>query len=97
MRLTLLESDRSFLRSAECASLSILAHVGVVWLAVAMTEGGGQIPIDGTRRRSTYMTTAAPRQDTGALWDAYGVMTVSHPERSEGGMTQGMPPSLRSG
>jgi TonB family protein len=55
MRLTLLESDRSFLRSAECASLSILAHVGVVWLAVAMTDGGGQIPTDEREARVFFL------------------------------------------
>ena len=46
MRLTLLESDRSFLRSAECAFVSILAHAGVVWLAVVTTDGGRHIPTD---------------------------------------------------
>jgi hypothetical protein len=46
MHLTLLESDRGFLRSAECASLSILAHAGIVWLAVTKTAGGGQLPVD---------------------------------------------------
>lgn len=46
MRLTLLESDRSFFRSAECAVVSIVAHVGVVWLAVGATQGGGQLPAD---------------------------------------------------
>jgi TonB family protein len=35
MQLTLIESDRSFLRSAECAALSIMAHVGIVWAIVA--------------------------------------------------------------
>jgi len=55
MRLTLLESDRSFLRSAECASLSILAHAGLVWLAVAMTEGGGQIPTDEREARVFFL------------------------------------------
>ncbi|MGH7513788.1 MAG: energy transducer TonB [Gemmatimonadales bacterium] len=35
MQLTLLESDRSFLRSAECAALSILAHLGLVWAILA--------------------------------------------------------------
>jgi TonB family protein len=44
MRLTLLESDRSFFRSAEYATISILAHAGVIWLAVATTTGAFQLP-----------------------------------------------------
>lgn len=55
MRLTLLESDRSFLRSAECASLSILAHAGLVWLAFGMTEGGRQIPADEREARVFFL------------------------------------------
>jgi TonB family protein len=35
MHLTLLESDRSFVRSAECAALSIVAHLGLVWAILA--------------------------------------------------------------
>jgi len=31
MQLTLIESDRSFLRSAECVALSIVAHGALVW------------------------------------------------------------------
>lgn len=44
MHLTLLESDHSFFRSAEFAFASIVAHAGVVWLAVGFTEGGRQLP-----------------------------------------------------
>ncbi len=55
MRLTLLESDRSFLRSAECASVSILAHAGLVWFAVGMTAGGGQIPADEREARVFFL------------------------------------------
>jgi TonB family protein len=44
MQLTLFESDRSFLRSAECVALSIVAHLAVVWLAVASTTGGRLLP-----------------------------------------------------
>jgi TonB family protein len=55
MHLTLLESDRSFLRSAECASLSILAHAGVVWLAVAVTDGGSHIPVDEREARVFFL------------------------------------------
>jgi TonB family protein len=46
MRLTLLESDRSFLQSAECASAAILAHAGLVLFALTASAGGRQIPTD---------------------------------------------------
>jgi Gram-negative bacterial TonB protein C-terminal len=55
MRLTLLESDRSFLRSAECALVSVLAHVGVVWLAVLTTEGGLLLPTDEREARVFFL------------------------------------------
>jgi TonB family protein len=55
MHLTLLESNRSFLRSAECATMSILAHAGVVWLAVVMTAGGGQLPADEREARVFFL------------------------------------------
>lgn len=46
MHLTLIESDRSFLRSAECAFLSIVAHAGLAWFAAGVTAGGRQLPTD---------------------------------------------------
>jgi TonB family protein len=46
VRITLLESDRSRLGSAECAFLSIVAHLGVVWLAVVGTAEGRRLPAD---------------------------------------------------
>jgi hypothetical protein len=55
MRLTLLESDRSFLRSAECAALSIVAHAGVAWLAVAATAGGRELPTDEREARVFFL------------------------------------------
>ena len=55
MRVTLLESDRSFLRSAECASLSILAHAGLVWLALGVTAGGRQLPADEREARAFFL------------------------------------------
>jgi TonB family protein len=55
MHLTLLESDRSFLRSAECASLSILAHAGLVWLALGVTAGGRQLPADEREARAFFL------------------------------------------
>ena len=44
MQLTLLESDRSFLRSSECAALSIVAHLAIVWAAMASTSGSFRLP-----------------------------------------------------
>lgn len=44
MHPTLLESDRSFFQSAECAFVSIVAHVAVVWVVVGATDGGIVLP-----------------------------------------------------
>jgi TonB family protein len=55
MRLTLVESDRSFLRSAECTSLSILAHAGLVWLALGVTAEGGKLPADEHEARAFFL------------------------------------------
>lgn len=77
MRLTPLESDRSFLRSAECASLSFLAHTALVWLAVGMTAGGRQMPAD--EREARVFFTLPPdradaplRQDDAIQWGMLG-------------------------
>jgi TonB family protein len=55
MSVTLLESDRRFLRSAECASLSIVAHAALVWLAVGATVGGRQLPADEREARAFFL------------------------------------------
>ncbi|HEX3235955.1 MAG TPA: energy transducer TonB [Gemmatimonadales bacterium] len=55
MHPTLLESDRSFFQSAECALVSILAHLGVVWLALGATQGGRQIPTDEREARVFFL------------------------------------------
>jgi Gram-negative bacterial TonB protein C-terminal len=55
MRLTLLESDRSLLRSAECACLSIVAHAAVIWLAMASTIGGRLLPTDEREARVFFL------------------------------------------
>jgi TonB family protein len=55
MHLTLLESDRSFLRSAECAFASIVAHVGLVWLALGVSEDGRQLPTDEREARVFFL------------------------------------------
>ena len=77
MHLTLMESDRSFLRSAECASLSILAHAGLVWLAVGATAGGRQLPADEREARAFFLL--PPEHERGPLgqldvirWEAIG-------------------------
>jgi TonB family protein len=55
MRLTLLESDRSFFQVAECAFLSILAHAGLVYLILGATQGGGQLPTDEREARVFFL------------------------------------------
>ncbi|MEP6688604.1 MAG: energy transducer TonB [Gemmatimonadales bacterium] len=55
MHLTLMESDRSFLRSAECASLSVLAHAGLVCLALGITAGGRLLPADEREARTFFL------------------------------------------
>jgi TonB family protein len=55
MRPTLLESDRSFFKPAECALVSIVAHAGLVWLALGVTEGGRQIPTDEREARVFFL------------------------------------------
>jgi TonB family protein len=44
MRLTLLESDRSFFRSAESSTVSIVAHLGVILLALTTPTGTFRLP-----------------------------------------------------
>jgi hypothetical protein len=55
MRLTLLESDRSFFRTAECALASILAHAALAWVAVALTAGARQLPTDEREARVFFL------------------------------------------
>jgi TonB family protein len=55
MHLTLLESDRSFLRTAECAFASIVAHAGLVWVVVGVTDGGTQLPITEREARVFFL------------------------------------------
>jgi TonB family protein len=82
MRLTLLESDRTFLRSAEWASLSIMAHVTLVWLAVSATAGGGHLPTDEREARVFFLlppdrVKASLRQTDVAHWKQPGVVMPS--------------------
>src|SRR5205814_6299158 len=55
MHLTLLESHRSFFQVTECALASILAHAGVVWLAVGATAGATRIPTDEREARVFFL------------------------------------------
>lgn len=55
MRHTLLESGRNFFQSAECAFVSTLAHLAVVWFAVSLTAGGRQIPVDEREARVFFL------------------------------------------
>ena len=55
MRLTLLESDRHFFQTAECALVSILAHVALVWFVVDANVGGWQLPRDEREARVIFL------------------------------------------
>jgi TonB family protein len=58
MQLTLLESDRSFLRSAECAALSIVAHLALVW--VILVAPGNRFVLPTTEREVRLMLLLPP-------------------------------------
>lgn len=55
MRLTLLESDRTFFHPAQGAFLSILLHGGLVWFFLGLTEGGRQMPTDEREARVFFL------------------------------------------
>ncbi len=55
MHLTLLESGRSFLQTAECAALSIVAHAAVTWFAVSATDQGFKLPADEREARVLFL------------------------------------------
>jgi TonB family protein len=55
MRVTLLESDRSFLHPAEWALVSTLAHGVLVGLALWTTAGGRQLPTDEREARVFFL------------------------------------------
>jgi len=55
MHLTLLESHRSFFQTTECAVVSVLAHLGMVWLAVSSTAGGTTLPDDEREARVFFL------------------------------------------
>jgi hypothetical protein len=55
MRPTHLKSGRNFFQTTECAFVSILAHAGLLWFALAAAEGGRQIPIDEREARVFFL------------------------------------------
>ena len=55
MQVTLLESHRSFLHAAEYTAFSLLAHAGVIVVAVAATAGGPQLPTDEREARVFFL------------------------------------------
>ena len=55
MHLTLTESHRSLLQAAECTFASLLAHVGVVAAAIAVTTGAPQLPADEREARVFFL------------------------------------------
>src|SRR5687767_13385782 len=77
MRPTLLESGWSFLQSAECAVASLVAHAGLVWLAVAMTVGGSRVPADEREARVFFLlppdrVDVRQRQTESIKWGSLG-------------------------
>ncbi|HET8835968.1 MAG TPA: TonB family protein [Gemmatimonadales bacterium] len=58
MQLTLIESDRSFLRSTECAALSIVAHGVLVWAVLAAP--GTRLALPATERDARLMLLLPP-------------------------------------
>ncbi|HZA98169.1 MAG TPA: energy transducer TonB [Gemmatimonadales bacterium] len=55
MHLTLPESGRSFFQTTECALLSVLAHAGLVWCALSLTEAGRRLPADEREARVFFL------------------------------------------
>jgi TonB family protein len=55
VRLILLESDRSFLRSAELVTLSVAMHAGLLWLAAGTSTGTFRLPADERDARVLFL------------------------------------------
>ena len=55
LHLTLLESDRSFLRFAESAFTSVVAHLAVILSAVAVTHDSPEFPTDEREARVFFL------------------------------------------
>jgi outer membrane biosynthesis protein TonB len=60
MQLTLLESDRSFFRTAEFVTLSIVAHLGLLWFIVATATGTFRMPTDEREARVLFLLPPDP-------------------------------------
>ena len=90
MRLTLLESDRSFLRSAECTLLSLLAHGAVAWLAIATSSGAWQLPTNEREARVVFLLPpdrvhARQRQTDIIQWGRLGADLENGPKVTDPG------------
>jgi TonB family protein len=55
MRLTLLESDRSFFRTAEYATVSIVAHGAVLWALLTTSTGTFRLPTNEREARVLFL------------------------------------------
>jgi TonB family protein len=55
MWLTLLESDRRVIQTAEFAAFSIIAHGLVIWGAVSVTDGGRTLPANAREARVFFL------------------------------------------
>jgi TonB family protein len=60
MQLTLLESDRSFFRTAEYVTVSIVAHLGLVWVVAATSVGTFRLPTDEREARVLFLLPPDP-------------------------------------
>jgi TonB family protein len=90
MHLTLLESDRSFLRSTECAVVSIIAHLAMVWVLVGTTDGGLKLPADEREARVFFLlppdrVETTPAQTQSVDWKTLGGDFAGGPEFSTQG------------
>jgi TonB family protein len=55
MHLTLVESEHSFFRTAECAFASMLLHAGIMWFAVGATDVGRLLPTDEREAKALFL------------------------------------------
>jgi TonB family protein len=60
MQLTLLESDRRSFRAAEYATVSIVAHLGLVWVVAATSVGTFRLPTDEREARVLFLLPPDP-------------------------------------
>lgn len=77
MRLTLLESNRSFFQTAECALASILFHAGLLWYGLTAGVGGYKLPQDEREARVFFLlppdrVDVRPRQMDSFHWGKLG-------------------------